>query len=68
MLLAENVAVEFAVVTVIVAFLGVFLIAFMNGGFGGGFPIVGIPLLSFVMGPVVTAAKLFWDGIWGCLT
>lgn len=59
---------EFAVVTVIVAFLGVFLIGFMKGAFGGGFPIVGIPLLSFVMDPVVTAAKLFWGGISGYLT
>lgn len=51
---------EFTVGTVIVAFLGVFLISFMKGAFGGGFSIVGIPMLSFVTDPVVTAAKLFW--------
>ena len=40
---------ELTVTTVLVAFAGVFLICFMKGAFGGGFSIVGIPLLSFVM-------------------
>src|ERR1700676_1984670 len=42
---------ELTVTTIIVAFAGVFLICFMKGAFGGGFSIVGIPLLSFVMDP-----------------
>jgi hypothetical protein len=40
---------ELTVTTVLIAFAGVFLICFMKGAFGGGFSIVGIPLLSFVM-------------------
>jgi len=37
---------ELTVTTVLIAFAGVFLICFMKGAFGGGFSIVGIPLLS----------------------
>ena len=37
---------DLTVATVIIAFSGVFLICFMKGAFGGGFSIVGIPLLS----------------------
>ena len=43
---------ELTVATILVAFAGVFLICFMKGAFGGGFSIVGIPLLSIVMDPV----------------
>ena len=42
---------ELTVTTVLIAFAGVFLICFMKGAFGGGFSIVGIPLLSFAMDP-----------------
>jgi hypothetical protein len=49
---------ELTVTTILIAFAGVFLICFMKGAFGGGFSIVGIPLLSFVMDPV-TAGGLF---------
>ncbi len=35
-----------------IAELGVFLIAFMKGAFGGGFAIIGIPLLSLAMDPI----------------
>jgi uncharacterized membrane protein YfcA len=41
-----------------VAFAGVFLIAFMKGAFGGGFAIVGIPLLSLTMDPIAAGALL----------
>jgi len=44
--------------TIAVAFAGVFLICFMKGAFGGGFSIVGIPLLSIVMDPVTAGGLL----------
>jgi len=50
--------VELTVTTVLVAFAGVFLICFMKGAFGGGFSIVGIPLLSLVMDPVTAGGFL----------
>jgi hypothetical protein len=50
--------------TLAVAALGVLLIAFMRGAFGGGFAIIGIPLLSLVMDPlaagVVRACRAHW--------
>eukprot|EP01042_Synura_sphagnicola_P029193 gene29193-37665_t len=42
----------------LVAFAGVLLISFMKGAFGGGFAIVGIPLLSTVMDPVTAGGLL----------
>ncbi|MCW0235528.1 MAG: sulfite exporter TauE/SafE family protein, partial [Ferrovibrio sp.] len=42
----------------IIAASGVFLIAFMRGAFGGGFAIVGIPLLSLAMDPITAGAVL----------
>ena len=44
--------------TILVAFAGVFLICFMKGAFGGGFSIIGIPLLSTVMDPVTAGGLL----------
>ncbi len=44
--------------TILIAFAGVFLICFMKGAFGGGFSIVGIPLLSTVMDPVTAGGLL----------
>jgi len=44
--------------TILVTLAGVYLIAFMKGAFGGGFAIVGIPLLSFVMEPLAAGALL----------
>jgi uncharacterized protein len=41
----------------VVAF-GIFVIAFMKGAFGGGFAIVGIPLLSLVLDPIAAGAVL----------
>lgn len=41
-----------------VAFAGIFLIAFMKGAFGGGFAIIGIPVLSRVMDPLTAGALL----------
>lgn len=38
--------------TIAVAALGVFLIAFMRGAFGGGFAVIGIPVLSLVVDPI----------------
>jgi len=50
--------VELTVTTILVAFAGVFLISFMRGAFGGGFAIIGIPLLSTVMDPVTAGGLL----------
>lgn len=36
----------------------IFLIAFMKGAFGGGFAIIGIPLLALVMDPTTAGALL----------
>src|SRR6201986_4108277 len=44
--------------TILVTFAGVFLICFMKGAFGGGFSIIGIPLLSIVMDPVTAGGLL----------
>src|SRR3954466_7769023 len=41
-----------------VAAAAVFVIAFMKGAFGGGFAIIGIPLLSLVMDPIAAGALL----------
>jgi uncharacterized protein len=49
---------DLTLATILVAFAGVFLICFMKGAFGGGFSIVGIPLLSFVMDPVTAGGLL----------
>ena len=49
---------EFTAATILVSLAGVFLIAFMKGAFGGGFAIVGIPLLSIVMDPLTAGALL----------
>lgn len=42
----------------LVAAFGVFLIAFMRGAFGGGFAIVGIPVLSLAMDPIAAGTVL----------
>lgn len=42
----------------LIASLGVFLIAFMRGAFGGGFAIVGIPVLSLAMDPITAGTVL----------
>ena len=44
--------------TISLTLAGVFVIAFMKGGFGGGFAIVGIPLLALVMDPLAAGALL----------
>src|SRR5215831_2073770 len=49
---------ELTAATIVVAFVGVFLICFMKGAFGGGFSIIGIPLLSIVMDPVTAGGLL----------
>jgi len=49
---------ELTSTTILVAFAGVFLICFMKGAFGGGFAVVGIPLLSVVMDPVTAGGLL----------
>ena len=51
-------SVDLTATTIVVAFAGVFLICFMRGAFGGGFAIVGIPLLSIVMDPVTAGGLL----------
>jgi uncharacterized protein len=49
---------ELTLPTILIAFTGVFLIGFMRGAFGGGFAIIGIPLLSVVMDPVTAGGLL----------
>src|SRR5882757_3264247 len=49
---------ELTATTILVAFAGVSLICFMKGAFGGGFSIIGIPLLSIVMDPVTAGGLL----------
>ena len=49
---------EFTLFTIAVALAGTFLIAFMKGAFGGGFAIIGIPLLSLAMDPLTAGALL----------
>lgn len=44
--------------SLLIVALGVFLIAFMHGAFGGGFAIIGIPLLSLAMDPITAGAVL----------
>ena len=44
--------------TLAIAALGVGLIAFMRGAFGGGFAVIGIPLLSLAMDPITAGALL----------
>lgn len=41
-----------------IAIAGVFLIGFMRGAFGGGFAVVGIPLLSLAMDPITAGTVL----------
>ena len=49
---------ELTAATILLTLAGVFLICFMKGAFGGGFSIVGIPLLSLVMDPVIAGGLL----------
>lgn len=49
---------QLTLATILVALAGVFLISFMRGAFGGGFAIIGIPLLSSVMDPVTAGGLL----------
>jgi uncharacterized protein len=44
--------------TVAVTITAVYLITFMKGAFGGGFAIIGIPLLALVMDPIAAGALL----------
>lgn len=46
------------ILPLLLALAGVFLIAFMRGAFGGGFAIVGIPLLSLGLDPILAGALL----------
>jgi len=52
------ISLKLTIATTLVAFAGVFIICFMKGAFGGGFSIVGIPLLSIVMDPVTAGGLL----------
>jgi uncharacterized protein len=45
-------------ITLAVAGVGIFAIAFMKGAFGGGFAIIGVPLLSLVMDPIAAGALM----------
>ncbi|WGD49349.1 sulfite exporter TauE/SafE family protein [Bradyrhizobium sp. CB1650] len=49
---------ELTLATILATFASVLLICFMKGAFGGGFSIVGIPLLSLVMDPVTAGGLL----------
>lgn len=48
----------FEPLTILVAATAVFAIAFLKGAFGGGFAILGIPLLALVMDPISGGALL----------
>jgi uncharacterized membrane protein YfcA len=54
----RDIIVDITATTVTVSLAGVFLIAFMKGAFGGGFAVIGIPLLSLVMSPLTAGALL----------
>src|SRR5262249_59646753 len=41
-----------------IAMLGVGLISFMRGAFGGGFAVIGIPVLSLALDPIAAGALL----------
>jgi uncharacterized protein len=58
MIFVSPTSLQLTLSTILVAFAGVFLISFMKGAFGGGFSIVGIPLLSCVMDPVTAGGLL----------
>jgi uncharacterized membrane protein YfcA len=47
-----------SVATVTVSLAAVFLIAFMRGAFGGGFAVIGIPLMALAMDPLTAGAML----------
>ena len=49
---------ELTVATILVAFVGVFLICVMKGAVGGGFASIGIPLVAIVMDPVTAGGLL----------
>jgi uncharacterized protein len=49
---------QISAAAIAVCLAAVFLIAFMRGAFGGGFAIVGIPLLSLITDPVTAGAML----------
>ncbi|OKO67158.1 permease, partial [Bradyrhizobium sp. NAS80.1] len=53
-----DMVVTFDWLTLGVAASGVFAIGFMKGAFGGGFAIIGIPLLALVMDPIVAGSLL----------
>jgi uncharacterized membrane protein YfcA len=57
-MMASSLAPELTAATILVAFAGVFLVCFMKGAFGGGFSIIGIPLLSIVMDPITAGGVL----------
>jgi uncharacterized protein len=44
--------------TITIALLTVYLVTFVKGAFGGGFAILGIPLLALVMEPIAAGAVL----------
>lgn len=49
--------IDFSLWQILVAEVAIFLIAFLKGAFGGGFALIGIPLLSLAMDPI-TAGTL----------
>jgi uncharacterized membrane protein YfcA len=55
---AEEREMQLSVGAAVVCVAAVFLIAFMRGAFGGGFAVVGIPLMSLVMDPLTAGAVL----------
>lgn len=47
-----------AVLAQVVAWIGVFLVSFLKGAFGGGMAILGIPILSLAWDPITAGALL----------
>jgi uncharacterized membrane protein YfcA len=49
---------ELSAAAIVVSLAAVLLIAFMRGAFGGGFAVVGIPLMALAMDPLTAGAVL----------
>ena len=49
---------EIGIPQLLVTELATFLIAFVKGAFGGGFGLIGVPLLSLVMDPITAGAVI----------
>ena len=56
--ICTGILMTFDPLTLCVVATGIFVIGFMKGAFGGGFAIIGIPLLALVMDPIEAGTML----------